>query len=247
MFQNALVAAELSTLVAGISGAVVISVFSTNLADTFIAPRTLPATAIILTEPTMPVTSRQYIPNVDERRQSCPRPEIDAGSAISFKKQKLSPAVNKFSKILEPIKRLSSSISNTKTRMYQKLGIKCLFPRLLRPYEPMFQYFRCKLGLAGDDFMGTPPCNISACLNQKIEETQITRDLGLPNLDFMVQDQVSTMYDCFGDMPKVMYGARIRAKLVDDESCDDPRYKHICQELMENNRVLMEQDCENSG
>ena len=131
--------------------------------------------------------------------------------------------------------------------MYQKLGIECLFPKLLRPYEPMFEYFRCKFGLASDDFMGTPPCNTSACLNLETIETDITRDLGLPNLDFMIEDKVSTMDDCFGDMPKVMYGARVRANLVDDESCDDPRYKQICQELMETDRVLMEQNCENSG
>ena len=230
---------------AGITGAVVISVFSSNLPDTFAAPRTVPATAIILTEPVVVVRSRQSMQESD-RAKSCPRPVIDIRSGINFKKQKVAPAVNILSKFFEPIKRIAVPISNLKSRMSRNLGLDCLFPKLTRPYEPMFKYFRCKLGLSGDGFMETPPCNASACLNPKIEDREITRDLGLPNLDFMIQDQVSTMDDCFEDMPKVMYGARVRAKLVDDQPCDDPKYQPICQELIEQNRMLSEDDCENS-
>ena len=236
----------MSTLVAGLSGAVVISVFSSNLPDTFVVPRTLPAIAILVSEPAIPSLSSRSEQSVEDRPQSCPRPVINAGSAIKFKKQKISPAVIKLSNILEPFKKLVSPISNLKSRVYQKLKLDCLFPKLLRPYQPMFKYFRCKLGFPEDEFMQTPPCNVSVCVNPKIEEQEITRDLGLPNLDFMIEDQVNTMNDCFGDMANVLYGARVRAKLVDDESCDDPRYRKICQELIEQNRMLVEESCENS-
>ena len=241
-----MVAAELSTLVAGISGAVVISVFSSNLPDTFVAPRTLPATAILVSEPEFPALLKRSAQSVEDQPQSCPRAVINVGSTINLKKQKISPAVNKLSNILEPFKKLVSPISNLKSRVYQKLKLDCLFPKLLRPYQPMFKYFRCKLGLSEDEFMQTPPCNVSMCLNTNITEEEITRDLGLQNLDFMIDDQVSTMDDCFSDMSKVLYGARVRAKLVDDVSCDDPRYQQICQELIEQNRMLVEESCENS-
>ena len=209
-------------------------------------PRTLPATAILVSEPEFPALLKRSAQSVEDQPQSCPRPVISVGSTIKLEKQKISPAVNKLSNILEPFKKLVSPISNLKSRVYQKLKLDCLFPKLLRPYQPMFKYFRCKLGLSDDEFMQTPPCSVSMCLNPNITEEEITRDLGLQNLDFMIDDQVSTMDDCFSDMSKVLYGARVRAKLVDDESCDDPRYQQICQELIEQNRMLVKESCENS-
>ena len=92
--------------------------------------------------------------------------------------------------------------------------------------------------------MENPPCNASACLNPEIEDRPITRDKGLPNLDFMIEDMVSTMDDCFDDMEKVTYGSRVLAKLVDDESCDNPKYTSLCQEALKNNNVVSEGSCQ---
>ena len=91
--------------------------------------------------------------------------------------------------------------------------------------------------------METPPCNAALCREPNIEDRVITRDRGVPNLDVMIEGQVSTMDDCFGDMRKVVYGTRVQAKLVDDESCENPRYQPLCQEEIYQNRILLEQNC----
>ena len=109
------------------------------------------------------------------------------------------------------------------------------------------KHIKCKLGLDEDGFMETPTCNATECMNPMITDREITRDLGLPNLDFMVEDTVSTMDQCFPEMEKVTYGSRVLAKLVDDQPCDDPRYESICKEAMEMNQVIVEEDCKTAG
>ena len=91
------------------------------------------------------------------------------------------------------------------------------------------------------------PCNASACNNPITEDRPITRDRGFPNMDFMIEDQVSTMDDCFDDMEKVVYGSRILATLVNDASCDDPKYLQICDILIGENRMIFEEDCKSPG
>ena len=95
--------------------------------------------------------------------------------------------------------------------------------------------------------METPACDLNACKEPSLEDREITRDRGLPNLDFMADGMVSTMDDCFADMEKITYGARVIAKLVDDKSCDAPEYESICQELLAQNRTIFEQDCRTPG
>ena len=113
----------------------------------------------------------------------------------------------------------------------------------MRPFDPFIKTFKCKLGLNEDGFMEAPPCNVSTCLNPRVENRPITRDRGLPNFDFMIEDMISTIDQCFNDMEKVTYGSRVLAKLVDDESCDDPKYKDLCQDAMNQNRIVFEDDC----
>ena len=229
-------AAEVSFLVAGISGAVVISVFSSELAGTFIIPRTVPATAVVITEPVAARISRQSGYAASHRHHSCPRPVIPLGRKLNNAQQKLSP-------ILERVAKITAPFSRAKSRIFNKLGLACLFPKLTRPFEPILIYVRCKLGLENDGFMETPPCDTDACKEPTIEDQVITQDRGLPNLDFMIEGQVSTMDDCFDDMEKVTYGSRVQSKLVDDVSCDDPRYQAMCQEIENEGRVLEEENC----
>ena len=54
---------------------------------------------------------------------------------------------------------------------------------------------------------------------------------------------VETIDDCFQDMQKLRYGARVLIKTTDDESCDDPRFSDTCQNLFEENKVIMEDTC----
>ena len=239
-FQNAVVAAELGLLVSGISGATVLAVFSSDLPGTFIMPRTVPATAVLFAEPgaaTIPRQSTQSASN----SHSCGRPILSLRPKLNTATEILSPILNTVSKVTKPI-------STFKSNAVQKLGLACLFPKLLRPFEPTFKYARCLLGLDDDDgFMETPSCNSDTCKEPTLEEREITQDLGLPNLDFMIRDEVSTMDDCFEDMAKVTYGSRILVKLVDDQSCDDPRYESICLEALEQERIIMEDNCRTIG
>ena len=245
--QNPIIAAEVSSLVAGIPGAVALSVFSSSIPGSFAVPRTVPATAVLITEPSIVTTSRQSGNSHTSQHHACPRPVININQKLKNAQNKLSPLLETFSKPIGVIGSIQSKISDAKSRLFRKLGMSCLFPKLTLPFQPIFTYARCKLGLNDDGFMETPPCNASACINPKIENRHITRDLGLTNLDSMMMGEVSTMDDCFNDMEKVEYGSRVHAKLVDDESCEDPRYASICQSMMEQNRVLLEEQCQSEG
>lgn len=136
--------------------------------------------------------------------------------------------------------------SRAKATFYERLGLSCLVPKLVRPWMPIFQYLQCKLGLHTDDFMEAPQCNSDRCVDPVIEDREITNDLGLPNLDNQMLE-VSTIDDCFQDMRKIEYGARILVKVVDDASCDDPQYKDSCESVMEENRIISEEECELPG
>ena len=94
------------------------------------------------------------------------------------------------------------------------------------------------------DSSANPPYT---CTEPSIENKIITRSHGLPNMDFMIEDDVSTYDDCFPEMTKATYGSRVLAKLVDDVSCEDTRYQTICQEQSVQNRVLFEEDCRSPG
>merc|ERR1739844_791650 len=73
-----------------------------------------------------------------------------------------------------------------------------------------------------------------------IQDRPINRDRGIPNFDFMMEGRVSTLDDCFPEMEKITYGARVVAKLVDDQSCDVPKYSAICEEMLQKNRTIFE-------
>ena len=89
-FQDAVIAAEVASLVNGIQGAVVVSIFSSALENSFLVPRTVPATAVIFTEPdvSFPRTtiSRMHsAPPIEGKDDgsSCNRPIINVGQKIS--------------------------------------------------------------------------------------------------------------------------------------------------------------------
>ena len=129
-------------------------------------------------------------------------------------------------------------------QIVDKLRIGCLIPKLIRPFEPILKYIRCKLGLEEDEFMEAPRCDAMTC-EESLEEQVITNDLGPPPMT-MMNLEVQTMSDCFRDMKEIQYGARVLAKIVRDQSCDDPQYQEICKELMSEGRVLDEESCQNN-
>ena len=141
----------------------------------------------------------------------------------------------------------SSRFSSFKSRIYEKLGLACLFPKLLRPFSSIMKYMRCKLGIKEDDFLESPKCDVDRCLNPKVENKFITHDLGIPNLDPTIEEKVSTIDGCFPNMPKMDYGVRIRADIVEDGDCEHEKYKKICEEEMNSNRILFEEKCKTLG
>ena len=224
-----------------------LSVFSSDIAGSFVAARTLPATAVLFAEEAIQTTSRQSSNENLAGHGTCQRPVFNIGHKITNAKNKLSPFLKRISKILNAISRVQLKISPLKLMILKKLRLTCLFPKLIRPFQPLLSYTKCKLGLNDDGFMETPPCNASACINAFIEDQMITRDLGIPNLSETIMEDAITLDDCFDDMTKVEYGTRIHVKLVNDESCEDPKYASICKTMIEENRVVMENTCRSPG
>ena len=242
-FQNPGVLAEVSLLTIGIPGAVVISVFSSSLVDSgFLVPRTVPATAVIFTESSSmsPRQKTSFSQTTQMSSNSCNRPLIPLGRKVKFAEQKFSPILDKISK---PINIVQSKITMLSAKVFDRLGLQCLVPNVLRKLQPYISRISCKLGLNDDGFMEVPSCNSNQCSKSETEEKEITRHLDAPILD-VTDMRVRTMDDCFRDMHKVTHGSRILAKLVDDQSCDDPQFASICDELLSQDRIIMQESCE---
>ena len=240
--QNSIVAGEVGGLVGGINGATVLSVFSSSLSGSFLIPRIIPATAALFSEPNIASTSRQSESNLHPH--SCPRPVIRVGETLKRVQNKISPLTEIYSRVSNRFSRIASKISTIKSNISERLRLTCLLPKIFRPFMPILEYTRCKLGLNEDGFMKTPPCQENSCVEPNVQDRPISRDMGIPNFDVMTEGKVSTLDECFPDMEKIEYGARVIAKLVDDQSCDDARYSSICQEALQENRTVSVESCQ---
>ena len=213
-------------------------------------PRTLKATAVLFAEPSISSTSKQCSYSETSRQHlSCPKPILNLGRKLKLVEGKVVPVIHRFSKITTPISNMQSRLSGLAASVVQKLRLQCLVPKLTRPYEHIFKYTKCLLGLNNKVFTTnsstcSTPYSTHFCMNPALEPKFITHDRGFPNLDFTIEGQVSTMDDCFHDMEKVVYGTRIRVRIVDDESCDDPKYAKICQQAINQKRILLEENCQ---
>lgn len=243
-----------------------VSVYSTEFVANsgFMVRRIIPSTAVIFSEPNSNIqetsTSRQSVYNAVHK--SCSRPVFQQGTIVktsnSFKKwllhqmvKKLVPpplkapaktAIRRWSNLLSTISTRSSFI---KAKAWEQASLACLFPKLRRPFNPIFQQIRCWLGLFEDKFMEVPLYNQISCSESKIEDKEITMERQIPDLK-IINLRVRTNDDCFPDKPKAMFGARILIKLVDDLPCTDPRFESSCQELFEQNQVIFTEDCVDS-
>ena len=259
-------------LVSGLTGAVIISIFSTELGEaSFLVPRTVPATAVIFAEPdvSIPRTSISRASTSDFKQAgdgaSCNMPILDVGQkikdiryvansisgylynkyignhvAVKLSEPLLSRAHNKITMKWDLV---MQKLSMAKALFYENFGLACLVPRLLHPWEPIFDYARCQLGIKIDDFMEAPICNRTLCTDSEIEDREITNDNGMQNIDTSTLD-VNTVDDCFNNMNKVTYGVRVLAKLIDDVSCDDPEHKEECDRLIADQRIVEEETCQ---
>ena len=133
-------------------------------------------------------------------------------------------------------------VSMYKAAAVDKARLSCLIPTLRRPFEPILEHFRCKLGIPEDAYMEAPPCDPTICTGSEVEEREITKSKPIPSMVLM-NISVETIDDCFDDMTKLVYGSRVLIKAVDDESCDDPRFSDMCQELLKDDKVIMEDSC----
>ena len=232
------------------------SVFSSDLVDMsgFLIPRTVDATAVTFSEPdeAVPRTSinRQHNMDNQSRRSTCNRPIIHLGTKIGRFQNKTGAVIDNIKKkpilrkISEIVEDTQKKIERFQMRAFDVLRINCLIPKVIRPFKPILDYFRCKFGLDTDQFMEAAACNEVKC-EESLEDKVITIDRGpvpMNTLDLGAQ----TLSDCFQDMKEVRYGARVLAKIVRDKSCDDPKYKDVCQELKDDDRVIMEETCKTS-
>ena len=167
-------------------------------------PRTVDATAILFKETGPSFSSKQSIYSQTKNR-ACAKTILPLGKA----KRKFQPFFNKIGKITSPISALKSNI-------YQKLGISCVLPRLVRRYQPIIQRINCKLGLDEEvDDQGFINVNEFSCNSDEVcqepssERKLITRSHGFPSLDYVNQNQINTYDDCFHDIGKVTYGSTI--------------------------------------
>ena len=243
-FKDPTAATDVSLLTAGISGAVVLSVYSSDLNPSgFLIPRTVDATAVLFAESIdtsfRNILARKFSYENSYHNWECPRsrPQVQPYPILP-KEDRKSPLLKQVSRI---IRKVHARIGRTKIRVANKLGIGCLVPKLTHPFEPMFRYLRCKLGFKDDEYMEAAQCNAVRCEESISEEKLITNSrpttLRMMNLD------VQTKSDCFKDVREVKYGARVLAKLIRDASCDDPEYQQICQDLLNENRIIEEDGC----
>mgnify|MGYP001271307234 CR=1 FL=1 len=93
--------------------------------------------------------------------------------------------------------------------------------------------------------MEAAPCDSSICSKSEFEGRDITMSKPIPSMVLM-QLSIETIDDCFEDMTKLVYGSRVLVKALDDESCDDPRFSDMCQELLKDDKVIMEDSCKSS-
>ena len=265
----------MTSLISGLTGAVIISIFSSELGDeSFLVPRTVPATAVIFAEPdiNIPRTTISRASSAAFHRAgdeaSCNMPILDVGKKIKDIKyvadsissyvyneyigkhvaaQIVEPVFSRvYTRVTRKLDLAAQKISLVKAMFYEKMGLECLVPRLLQPWVPIFDYARCKLGIKIDDFMEAPTCNRTFCAESEIEERQITNDNGMENIETSVL-QTNTVDDCFADMQKVTYGTRVSVKLIDDRSCEDPEYQETCNKLIDDQRILEEENCKLPG
>lgn len=237
--------------------------FSTALgANTgFVIPRTIPATALLFSEPdiTLPGTSISRRSSSGSSQPLCRRPIIPLGKVVNtitstvqtfpvwlirnlappLLRPKVNRAIDRFTSIYGGITEI---ISMYKAAAVDKARLSCLIPTLRRPFEPILEYYRCKLGISEDPYMEAPPCDPTICSPSEIEEREITMSRPIPSMVLM-NISVETIDDCFGDMTKLVYGSRVLIKTVDDESCDDPRFSDMCQSALDDGNVIMEDSC----
>ena len=259
-------AAEVSLLAAGLPGAVVVSVFSTVLGANsgFVVPRTVPPTALLFSEPdvTLPGTSISQRSSTEPSQISCSRPIIPLGNVVNkitttvqtfpvWLLKTLSPPVLR-SKVDSAIDRFTSiyagiieMVSMYKALAVDKAMLSCLIPTLRRPFEPILEHFRCKLGILEDPYMEAPACDPKLCSPSEVEERVIKMTKPIPSMVLM-NISVETIDDCFNDMTKLVFGSRVLIKALDDESCDDPRFSNMCKSLLEDDRIVMEDSCTSS-
>ena len=248
-FQNPTLGQEITYLSSGIDDASILSVYSTSIEGSFITARTFAdTTAILFKEPDTLLTRRQSDDQTQTQRV-CTKTVIPLGKVKK-----------KFDPLLSTLSRLTKPISDKKSELLQNAGLSCVYPKLIRPFQPILDKVSCIVGLDEEQenqFLKTEKCNFGVlatppytCSEPSLETKPIQQGLKLrPDMeDIEQEDIIRTLDDCFpGEMTKATYGARVHVVMVNDESCEDELYADICQEQENLNRILFEEDCLSPG
>ena len=231
-----MVANTVGFLATGVKDGLLLSAYSSEMNDTFVMPRIVPATAFIAKESEAATQNSRRSFNSDE-----------TNSCSNIQRQDSENTDTIFKQISEAIEPIFRPLSIAKSKVLRLLGAECYGPRFLEPFEPMIKDIKCKLGLIDDRFMPAPPCDFEKCVKPALEESEITRDMGFANPEDLTRGQVNARGDCFEDVEPIMYGVRVQVTLLKDAPCEDYRYQKMCQEAMYENRVVSEDECRSPG
>ena len=102
------------------------------------------------------------------------------------------------------------------------------------------------LEIRDNETVKTDCASLPQCEVGDLEERVIDRELpnpscpiGLcPDLDELLEGEINMASKCIRGMKEPSFGVRVRVMLIDDASCDDPRYTPICEEEMAKSRVV---------
>ena len=117
--KNPTVAAEVTSLVSGLNGATTLAVFSSNVPGSFVLPRTVEATAVLIAEPPLPLLIPRTFDTSHFIQEECQRPVINVGAKINQTTIKLTPFLNRVSKITDLISKVQGTFSDLKSRIFQ--------------------------------------------------------------------------------------------------------------------------------
>ena len=211
-----------------------LSVFSSEMNDTFAMPRASPANAFIVKE--------------SEPSLADPPPASPESCRRDNRRQVSEESDSIFKTMAEALQPIIQPIEAAKAQFLRKMGAECYGPRMLRPLQPKIENLKCKLGLIDDRFMPTPPCDFEKCgMTPKLQEMEITRDMGFADPEALVEGQINSRGDCFNDIEPIAFGIRVQAMILKDVDCADIRYQQMCQDTMYENRIIWEEDCSSTG
>ena len=128
-------------------------------------------------------------------------------------------------------------------------GLACVMSRLYRPMLQLKNSFKKSphhdQGSYYSDGYNNPtykPVCEKGNLTSQVESENMSTSprfpYGFPNIDHQTAGSLTTIEDCFDNLAPPTFGFRVRAMLVEDESCSTLKYRKSCADSMKLGRVV---------